>query len=97
MKKQLTSIIIIFKQQTLSSLQQIPQRPELTTISYNHIVSLQLKNWIYVPQYLLAYLCLYANLYSMLITLSKLTTEQKTRKIGYRDAITYYVPDNNLS
>ena len=32
----------------------------------------------------------------MLINLSKLTTEQKTRKIGYRDAILYYVPETTF-
>ena len=37
--------------------------------------------------YLNTYLCSYTDDYSMLINLSALTSEQKTRKIGYRDAI----------
>ena len=50
----------------------------------------------YVPQYLLICLCSNTDLYSTLINLSKLTSEPKTRKIGYRDAIYCYVPETTF-
>ena len=63
MKKRFMSNIFVFKQQKSPSLQQIYQRPKFTTISYDHIADLQPKNRIYVPQYLLTYLCSCAGSY----------------------------------
>ena len=94
MKKHLTSIVFVFKQQPLSSLQQLPPQTELLTISYDYIADLQPENKIYVPQHLLL---TYAHIPVTTRRLSKAHDEQKTRNKGYRDAITYYVPDNNFS
>ena len=91
-RKEETSYIHRFYLQatTLSSLQQIHEQ------IYDH--QLWLYRWLTAKEAnlctsTLICLCSCSDLYLMLIKFSKLTSEPKTRKIGYRDAIYCYVPE----
>ena len=97
MKKHLTSIVSSSNNKRYrhynNSLHKQNILPSVITIS--PIYSRRIE--FYVPPYLLTYLYSSTDHYSMLINLSALTSEQKTRNKGYRDAIFRYVPDNNFS
>ena len=88
MKKHLTSIVFVFKQQTLSSLQQLPPQTELPTISYDYIADLQPKNKIYVPQHLLL---TYAHIPTLTRCLSISQSSRLSRKLVIKVTETPFV------